>query len=378
MNDLIDEHRGYVSDARRIEAFRRALAVSVRPGDRVLDLGAGTGILGLLACQAGAGRVYAVDDGPILVLAREIARGTAYAERIVHLRGHSSWVDVPERVDVIVTDQVGHFGFEAGIAVDLPEARARWLEEGGRLIPQRLRLGITPAALPAVRAEVEFWTVPVAGIPMPAASRVAGSTGHPHRVLKDALLGGGTPVCDLDLHTPVRSALKGDAAIDIERPGTFDAWVGWFSAELAPGVLMTNDPASSDAILRRPLVLPVMPIDVLAGEQAEVSLSMHPRSGLLTWTTRLRDRFGAVRHTERRSSVDSLLASAADVSRLSPAATPTLTRVGLARALVLARCDGAHTVAEIEQAVAAGFPDVFADAEAASAFVAEVLSANGR
>src|SRR5471032_1272785 len=97
MSLLIDEHRQYVSDRARVDAFARAIASVVRPGDVVVDLGCGTGILGLLACRAGAARVYAIDSGSMLDVARRLARANGFADRIVHVPGHSTRVTLPER-----------------------------------------------------------------------------------------------------------------------------------------------------------------------------------------------------------------------------------------------------------------------------------------
>ena len=115
MSLVINEHRTYLSDRTRLAAYTAAIHNAVRPGDVVLDLGCGTGILGLLACRAGAARVYAIDATGMIEVARRLAKDNGLADRIVHLKELSLTAQLPEPVDVVVCDQMGGFGIDAGI-----------------------------------------------------------------------------------------------------------------------------------------------------------------------------------------------------------------------------------------------------------------------
>src|SRR5688572_16780638 len=115
--------------------YRRAISEVVKAGSVVLDLGAGTGVLGFLACQAGASRVYSIEVDPIISLTRDLCKANGFEDRMHFIRGLSTTVELPEKVDVVVCDQIGAIGYEAGILEYLADARLRFLKPGGTLIP---------------------------------------------------------------------------------------------------------------------------------------------------------------------------------------------------------------------------------------------------
>lgn len=377
MSREIDEHRLYLSDRQRLEAFKRALDATIRPGDVVLDLGAGTGILGLLACQAGAGRVYAVDEGPIIELARSIAAASPFADRVRHVRGLSTWVTLPEPVDVVVTDQVGHFGFEAGAFEYLPDAARRLLKPGGRTIPDIMSLWVAPVEHPEARAWVDFWKMPVMGLDVSAVSAGAESSGYPVFARTDDLLASGACAITAPLSTYDGAPLTGRATMEIRRSGHLHGLLGWFSARLADGVVMTNAPSAPDRINRRQVFLPVDPTVVASGDTLTCQLRVLPRSSIVDWQVTVRDPSGHVRRETRRSTFAGLLVSAEDLRVTAGLARPRLTRPGQARREVLQLCDGRHTVADIEAAIQERFPDLAPSREDAEGFVAEVLAVYG-
>src|SRR5690349_7649557 len=83
-------------DRRRTEAFRAAVGEVVRPGDHVVEIGAGSGILSLFACSAGAARVTAVEIDPTLAgLITETARRNGFGDRLTVLTGDGRTLDLP-------------------------------------------------------------------------------------------------------------------------------------------------------------------------------------------------------------------------------------------------------------------------------------------
>src|SRR5437870_12124572 len=100
----LDEFGEMVGDTLRFPAYREAIACAVKPGDSVVDIGSGPGVFALLACKAGAKKVYAIDTDSVVDFGRQFAHANGMADRIEFLRGDSRQIILPERVNVIVSD----------------------------------------------------------------------------------------------------------------------------------------------------------------------------------------------------------------------------------------------------------------------------------
>lgn len=377
MSLQFDEHRQYLDDAPRLAAYEAAIATTVRPGDVVVDLGCGTGILGLLACRAGASRVYAIDNGGMIAIAREVAAANGYADRIVHVAALSTRIDLPERADVIVTDQAGRLGFEAGVIEYLADAARRFLRPGGRLIPGGVTTWLAPLEAPELTTVVDFWRTTPAGFDFSCAHDGAVNTGYPVTVTADQRLADGRPiisfVCGAD-----GGAAVGTTRFEVARAGTLSGLVGWFVADLAPGVTMTNAPGAPDRIGRRQAFLPIAsPLTVEPGDVVDVTLRARPIEVVLAWDVTVR-RGAGVRTHARHSTLRGMLMPREVLTRTDPLRRPRLTAWADARATILQLCDGQHTLAAIETETQRRHAALFATAREAQEFVAEVVTRYGR
>ena len=157
MSSLLSEHFGYLSDAVRLRRFAEAISAVVREGDTVVDIGCGSGVLGLLALRAGAGRVHCIDETSVLEVARRTLVDAGFGSRAAFHLGRAQQIQLPERADVVMCDHVGHFGFDYGILEMLRDATCRFLKPEGIVIPAELRLSVAAASSDECQALTTNW-----------------------------------------------------------------------------------------------------------------------------------------------------------------------------------------------------------------------------
>ena len=279
-NKLV-EHTRYVADDARTDAYRRALQQVVDSETVVLDLGAGTGILGLLAAEAGARHVYAVEEGPIASVATQIIEASGFADTVTVIGGSSLTVDLPEQVDVVVCDQLFGVVIEADMPRLLADARQRHLRSGGVMLPSSYSIAAAPVQASFVRHRIDRLRERPAGFDFTALAEATSNTASLHRESDTQQLAerqrvlGPIPSDQLQAVTAQAEFVVGAGTLDgIE--------VSW-TATLFGDISVTN--VGPKAIDRAVATLPTAVSTVCEdGDEIGLRLSLRPTLGLIDWT----------------------------------------------------------------------------------------------
>jgi hypothetical protein len=240
--DTLLMHQAMLGDGVRLQAYDEALRRAVTPGDVVIDVGAGTLILSLLALRHGAGHVFAIEGDPALAaLAQAIAARNHLQGRLTLIQGDARSVELPVKADVIVSEMMGNLGPEEEMAEIVAAVAERNLKRSGRVVPERL-----VTRLQAIQFDSEGWGVwsdNFWNYSLSPVQEYAGSAAQFHFFTRDPIrLSAPVVAADEVIGTSVRG-IREEARLDIIAPGTIHAVVGYFTATLVEGVTLSNFPS---------------------------------------------------------------------------------------------------------------------------------------
>ncbi|XP_043550745.1 histone-arginine methyltransferase CARM1 isoform X3 [Chiloscyllium plagiosum] len=100
----------------------------------VLDVGCGSGILSFFAVQAGARKVFAVEASTMAQHAELLVKSNNLADRIFIIPGKVEEVNIPEQVDIIISEPMGYMLFNERMLESYLHAK-KWLKPNGNLFP---------------------------------------------------------------------------------------------------------------------------------------------------------------------------------------------------------------------------------------------------
>ena len=248
------EHARMLHDERRTGDYLSALAAAVRPGDVVLDIGTGSGVLAVAAARAGARRVYAIEASDIAEVAGRVFAANGVTDTVTLIPGWSRQIELPEPADLLVAEIIGNEPLEEEILETTLDARRRLLKPDARLIPHALELLARPLRLPEGEArqraigrvaverwqrlyEMDFQPLLDAAVPgpvnMPTEAEVAAAWPP---------VGPPVTLAALDLATFENASMRASADLVVDEPGTVNAVAVTFRAALYEGIEHTLDP----------------------------------------------------------------------------------------------------------------------------------------
>jgi len=270
-------------DSVRCKAFRRAIAEAVTPGCTVLDVGAGTGILSMFAAQAGARAVYAVEQTQIVEVTRRIVEANGFSDRIKVIQGDITAVELPEKVDVIVSEWLGSYAVDENLLPIVTHARDHWLKPGGRMVPESVTVWMAPAFDEYLQQEVDFWRSDPYGIDFDLISRNAARRmdcfcnhiNQKHLLCEPQLM------WDIDCLTcspeEVSQPFHFKSGFTAEQDGEFNVLAAWFRANLTKDVMLCNGPSDPDTHWGRQIFPVGKCVYVQSGTQVEVDFTHVPQ-----------------------------------------------------------------------------------------------------
>lgn len=298
----LTDYAAMLRDRARIEAYRRALTTLLTPQSTVLDLGTGVGTFAILAAKLGAKHVYAVDSAEVITIAEQVARANGVADRVTFVRTRATALQLPERVDIVLSDLGGALPiFEEHIPA-LIHAREHLLKPGGTLIPRRARMMCAPISSDDLYAQiVEPWGVD--GVDFAPARMMALQSAHALRVEPHHVVGEAQCWATLDYATVNSPDVRGTVRWMLPEERVVHGVALWFESDLHDGLTYASGPWSPSSV-HATMVLP------LATPRAASSFAITIESKLVdgryvtTWSTEERGR------TAMNIHADSIIAAA--------------------------------------------------------------------
>ena len=294
-----------IADSGRMDAYIQALQQAVKPDSVVLDIGTGTGIFALLACQFGASKVYAIEPSNVIQIAREMAVANGYSDRITFIEELSTQITLPEPADIIISDLRGVLPLLTQHIPAIADARKRHLSPHGVLIPQSDTLWATVVSAPELYSDyTNPWDSNPYGFNMEAAKKRVTNSWRKSKVTPEQFLTEPQSWAILDYTTIENPNLKAELTWTIAKSGTAHGISIWFDATLAPSIYFSNAPSKPELIYGQAFFPLSAPVSLTSGDIVSITLQANLVSDdyIWRWETHVVSQSGEVKADFKQST----------------------------------------------------------------------------
>jgi len=358
----LEDYGGMIADTHRIGAYAKAIAAAVRPGDVVAEIGCGPGVFSLLACRAGAKHVYAIDKDAVIALSKQLAAANGFANQMECLGNDSRAIELPERVNLIVSDIRGVLPLYGNAIRVMEDARQRFLGPRGIVIPQRDVL--TAAVIEAgefYSAILSPWRDSISHIDFSPAVPLILHGCYSSKFKPEQLLTTPQSWCVLDYATGASVRAAARLRFQAKREGTGHGICLWFETQLFEDIGYSSGPDGSATIYRQMFLPWLDAVRITDGQKIEVQLQadLVASDYIWRWETKIYGSSTEVQHHFRQSTFQGAQFSRDSLLRRAVDFVPSLSETGQADRWLLKAMDGKTSLQRIAQVAASRFPTIF-------------------
>jgi len=370
----LEQFANMFSDPVRMDAYRGAIAKYVQPGSVVVDLGCGPGIFALLACKAGARRVYAIDLNGIVDFGRHLAFANGMADRVHFFCGDSRQIHLPERADVIVSDVRGALPLHSHSIGTMEDARNRFLLPAGLLLPSSDTLVCALVEHDKLYREIIDAWKSVPNLDLSSGLPLALNNMYSERLEPNHVISRPQRWFRLDYALDAQPRAISTFQLMVSRDSTAHGLGLWFETELGQGFGYSTAPGTGDRVYGHKFLPFLEPVSLREGEACCVTLAAHLVSGDYIWQWETHVPGTKVRpevHFRQSTFYGSVL-SQSYLKKHASEFVPVLSETGLAERWLLQNMDGRRALEQIATEAADLFPHVFPRMQDAYSRAAEI------
>ncbi len=266
--------RGMLIDHTRTLAFQRAIEAVVQPGDTVIDVGTGSGILAMMAARAGAAQSWGLELTEMAEWAERIARRNGLdAVRIV--RGDAAGFVADAPAALVMGEFAGMYLIEEWRHyAAFVKVRNRNLRPGGTVLPRAARLYLSAVDSRKLYQDrgYGFWESPVYGFDFSDA--YASDLAAPQRYIvsvDNREICGTRQIADFDFLTGTETDYCFTTEISFPYPaaGAFHGLIGHFDLDMGNGAVLSTSMAARETCWHQSY-FPMPMFQVPAGGQVDL------------------------------------------------------------------------------------------------------------
>jgi SAM-dependent methyltransferase len=244
----IEYHRTLIADQVRNCVLYEALKAVIEPGKtRVADIGAGTGLLGAMAARLGAREVFLYETAEVAGVAEAVIAASGL-QNCVLMPCHSTEMQDPPQVDVIISETLGNYALEEDIITTLNDARHRFLAPGGVVLPRGIVQYVAPVIAPRLDAELRAWeqTGREYGLDLGLPQVMSFNNVYVRRLATGELLAAGEREWDrVDLCQDADPQRSGRVSWEIGAPAAIYGFAVWWQADFGEALSLSTGPEAA-------------------------------------------------------------------------------------------------------------------------------------